>query len=107
MSSLAGLLLFNKGEEGGDNEEQDGVVEGMGRESMRGSAVEELTLLLLLQKENTGEVGTATEQDMLMLAIVTMMMKLLLCSSICICVCFCLGNNERGRENGVFKGDNV
>ena len=54
MSSLAGLLLFNKGEEGG--EEQDGVVEGM-----------ELELTLLLQKENTGEVGTATEQDMLML----------------------------------------
>ena len=48
MSILAGLFLFNKGEEGGDNEEQDGVVEGMGRESMRGSAVEELTLLLLL-----------------------------------------------------------
>lgn len=46
MSILAGLFLFNKGEEGG--EEQDGVVEGMGRESMRGSAVEELTLLLLL-----------------------------------------------------------
>ena len=37
-------------------EEQDGVVEGM-----------ELELTLLLQKENTGEVGTATEQDMLML----------------------------------------
>jgi len=63
MSSFAGLLRFNTGEEGGD--EQEGVV---GRESMRGSAMEEellLLVLLLLKRENTGEVGTATEQDML------------------------------------------
>ena len=65
MSSFAGLLRFNMGEEGG--EEQEGVVEGMGRESMRDSGMEEESLLLvvLLKRENTGEVGTATEQDIL------------------------------------------
>jgi len=65
MSSFAGLLRFNWGEEGG--EEQEGVGEGMGRESMRGSAMEEelLLLVLLLNREKTGELGTATKQDML------------------------------------------
>lgn len=65
MSSFAGLLRFNRGEEGG--EEQEGVVEGMGRESMRGSVMEEelLLLVLLLKRENTGELGTATKQDIL------------------------------------------
>lgn len=69
MSSLAGRFLFNTWEGG---EEQDDVVEveelRMGSASVRGSVEEEIMALLLRkreeERENTGELGTATEQDM-------------------------------------------